>query len=145
MSISDVIVRITHLMSTTGQLLLLFALPAVFAGVAGISFLALVLLVFAPTICLFMQTALSRAREYEADRVGAELAGDVYGLISALQKLEKYHLSLIKRMFRMKWIYTGPSLLLTHPPTKDRIKRLLQISEGGSRDWPDWLHRSHAW
>lgn len=145
MSVSDIAVRITHMISTAGQLILFLSLPAVAAGEVSVSLMGVLLLFFAPTICLFLQAALSRTREYEADRLGVELAGDVYGLASALQKLERYHTGLMQRLFSIKWMYTKPSLLLTHPPTQDRIKQLLEISEDISRGWPTRFKRRPAW
>jgi heat shock protein HtpX len=82
--------------------------------------------------------ALSRSREYEADRGGAELIGTGAPLASALGKIEAYAKQvpmdidpaqasayiinpLTGRQVQFKNLWT------THPPTEDRIARLQQM------------------
>lgn len=142
MSVAGATVRIVHFLSTIGQVLVLLALPALLYGEVQIALLPLLLLFFAPTICLMLMMALSRTREYEADRMGVELVGDVYGLLSALEKLERYHKGWA-RFFLAPWKLSQPSFLHTHPPTKERIDRLLSMS-GRSDGWllrVPWQHR----
>lgn len=137
MNVADATVRIVQFLSTIGQVLVLFALPALLYGEVQIALLPLLLLFFAPTVCLILMMALSRTREYEADRMGVELVGDVYGLVSALEKLERYHKGILSRFFLAPWKLSQPSFLQTHPPTKDRICRLLSMSYTND----DWLLR----
>lgn len=137
MNVADATVRIVQFLSTIGQVLVLFALPALLYGEVQIALLPLLLLFFAPTVCLILMMALSRTREYEADRMGVELVGDVYGLVSALEKLERYHKGILSRFFLAPWKLSQPSFLQTHPPTKDRICRLLSMSDTND----DWLLR----
>ena len=139
MSIAGTTVKIVHLLATFGQILLILALPYLLFGGAQVSALPLLLIFFAPSACILMQLALSRTREFEADRTGAELAGDVYGLISALNKLERYHKGIFSRYIVMPWKMAQPSLLQTHPPTSERIHRLMSMTGIGD----EWLQRSH--
>ena len=89
MTLAAVVGRMTSLMSFFGQMLLLILIPvSLFTG-QGVPLLAIVLLIFAPTISGLLQLALSRTREFDADVGAIELTGDPRGLASALAKLER--------------------------------------------------------
>jgi heat shock protein HtpX len=98
---------------------------------------ALVLLILAPLAAALIQMAISRSREFEADRSGADLAGSGRGLAGALKKLEMANRRIPLRvpdgqsnMFIVAPL-TGSDmakLFRTHPPTEERIARLLNIS-----------------
>ena len=102
-------------------------------GQNGLEVLALVIL--APIAAALLQMALSRSREFEADRSGARLINDGEPLARALEKLEtavrqipmevapaqaqKYIVNpLTGRQVQFKNLFT------THPPTEERIARL---------------------
>lgn len=138
MSLANVTLNISSYLAAAGQIMLLLSLPAIFFTGAQVAVLPLLLLLFSPTVCALLQLALSRTREFEADKTGVQLAGDVHGLISALQKLEKYHDGLLNRFMIAPWRLRRSSLLQTHPPTKDRIHRLLSMID--SRDSLLQLH-----
>jgi len=105
-------------------------------GGGGIA--ALLMIFLAPFAALLLQLFLSRTREYSADETGARMVGQPYGLISALEKLEKYNrqipttaispstsaLCIVKPMFGSG---TLSSLFSTHPPLEDRIAVLKQM------------------
>ena len=91
-------------------------------------------IIVAPLAAMLIQAAISRSREFAADKGGAAIAGTPYGLASALRKIE----SASKRvpldanpatahMFIMKPFSGGGMLALfsTHPPTEQRIRALL--------------------
>jgi len=94
----------------------------------------LAMIIVAPLAAMLIQSAISRSREFAADKGGAAIAGTPYGLASALRKIE----SAAKRvpldanpatahMFIMK-PFSGRGMLAlfsTHPPTEQRIKALL--------------------
>ncbi|MDH4144741.1 MAG: M48 family metalloprotease [Acidimicrobiia bacterium] len=95
----------------------------------------LLLSLVAPIAATVMQMALSRSREYEADRLGAELAGDPRPLASALRKIEllaqrtPMDVSPAQATAYIVNPLTGrqvsfAKLFLTHPPTSERIERL---------------------
>jgi len=104
---------------------------------------ALLVMILAPIAAMLVQMAISRSREYEADRAGAELSGQPRALASALQKISNAaevipnpraeqnpasaHLFIINPLHG-----TGvDSLFSTHPATENRIARLLEM-EGGN-------------
>jgi len=84
------------------------------------------LLYLAPTLGSLLQLSLARAREFDADLAGASLTGDPAGLAAALQRIERVQGTLWEDMMlpvpgrRIP----GPSVLRTHPPTEERIRRL---------------------
>jgi heat shock protein HtpX len=95
----------------------------------------LALAILAPIAAGLLQMAISRSREYEADRTGARLIGDGEPLARALQKLEvgarqipmdidPAHASafIVNPLSGRKMSFG--SLWRTHPPTEDRVARL---------------------
>ena len=84
-----------------------------------------------PTLSALSQLALSRNREFEADRSAAELTGDPAGLASALDKLERYQGRFWEQMMLPGRHLPDPSLLRTHPPMPQRIGRLLELIHPG--------------
>lgn len=138
MAFADAISRLTTLMAIFGQLLLLLNLPLILLTDYGISWIAIALLLLAPTISALLQLALSRSREYGADLGAARLLGDPVALASALQTMESYQ----GRVFE-RWLLPGrrspePSLLRTHPPTEERVRRLLALQRRDRREWGGW-------
>lgn len=127
MGLADSISRLTHLLALLGQLAIVLSLPALLLGVAVVNWPALLLLAVAPQLALLAQLGLSRVREFDADRLAAELTGDPHGLASALAKIER-----VSRSWRA-WLLPGwgnpePSWLRTHPATAERIERLLELA-----------------
>lgn len=127
MGLADSISRLTHLLALLGQLAIVLSLPALLLGVTEVNWPALLLLAVAPQLALLAQLGLSRVREFDADRLAAELTGDPHGLASALAKIER-----VSRSWRA-WLLPGwgnpePSWLRTHPATAERIERLLELA-----------------
>jgi heat shock protein HtpX len=127
MGLADLVGRLTRLMTLFGLLLLVLALPLLLGGAANIPLLVIPLLVFAPQITTLLQLALSRAREYEADRDAAGLTGDPLGLASALAKLERFQRGVWEQILMPGYRLPEPSLLRTHPPTAQRVARLREL------------------
>jgi heat shock protein HtpX len=97
----------------------------------------LLMMILAPIAALLIQMAISRSREYEADRLGADLAGSGRGLASALEKLHNASRRVPLKvpdaqanMFIVQPL-TGSGMLrlfTTHPPVEKRIQRLMAAS-----------------
>ncbi|MGZ4953734.1 MAG: zinc metalloprotease HtpX [Methylobacter sp.] len=129
MTYADVLNRITNTLSLTGFLLTFLNLPLYFLGLVTISWLALGVLIVAPTIMSFLQLSLSRMKEFNADRQAVLLTGDPEGLAMALAKLEVYESSILDILFGRGHKGSIPSVLRTHPSTEERIKQLLSLKE----------------
>ncbi|MDH5323824.1 MAG: zinc metalloprotease HtpX [Gammaproteobacteria bacterium] len=127
MSLADTFSRLTALMSLLGQFLLLINLPLILFGMVSINWLAIMVLIFAPSVSALAQLGLSRVREYDADLNAARLSGDPEGLARALEKIETTQRHWLQRLFLPSHQQTEPSLLRTHPPTEERIRRLLAL------------------
>lgn len=124
-----IINRATGILSVFGQVLVIINLPLILFSGLAINWLIIGLLVFAPTLAFILQLTLSRVREYSADMGSAELLGSPAPLISALQKIDG-----TPRTFWGNFVYSNrkketSSLFSTHPPTKERIKRLMALKE----------------
>jgi heat shock protein HtpX len=94
----------------------------------------LLMVILAPLAAMLIQAAISRSREFAADATGARIAGNPYGLADALRKIERaaHQVPLdanpaTSHMFIIK-PFSGEGLMSmfsTHPPTAQRIERLL--------------------
>ena len=106
--------------------------------------MALIVLITAPIAAMMLQAAVSRTREYEADRVGAEISGEPDQLASALQRIEKAAEQIpmnvsesamrsTSHMFPVNPFSGGRfmSLFSTHPDTQDRVERLMHMARTG--------------
>ncbi len=150
MALASLAGRFTHMLSVFGQFMLLLSLPMVFMGQLMISWPAIFLLIFSPTLSSLLQLALSRAREYNADMGAAALMGNPRPLASALAKIGRVQHSqlgnllwpTVARMPQTSW-------LRTHPPTKERIRRLLEADSSNLRpqiysNYSDGWRNQHA-
>ena len=79
MGIADLAGRVTRMMSLLGMGLLLFSVPMWLSGGSLVSFVLIMLLIFAPQLTTLLQLALSRSREFDADLDAAGLTGDPLG------------------------------------------------------------------
>jgi heat shock protein HtpX len=92
----------------------------------------LIVAIVAPIAALFIQMAISRSREYQADKSGAMMSGNPMGLANALLKLERGN-ELVPtetspataHMFIVSPLSGGfAGLFSTHPPIQDRVEKL---------------------
>ena len=131
MATAEVINRITGLMALFGYLMLFFYLPVLLLKYETVPWMLLLTLIFAPYLSALMQLALSRTREFNADTEAVNLTGDPKGLISALTKLENYQHNWLRQL--LPGLHAPqPSLLRTHPSTRERIRRLKEIAQQDS-------------
>jgi len=96
----------------------------------------LLVAILAPLAATLIQMAISRAREFEADRGGAEISGDPHALADALAKIDAYARGIpmasaeahpeTAQMMIMNPLSGGglAGLFRTHPATEERIARL---------------------
>jgi len=136
MNLADTMSRLTGWLSYFGMILLIVSLPLWLAGGTGIPWLLVLLLMAAPTLMSLLQLALSRSREYDADLGAAELTGDPIGLAAALEKLERRQGRFWEEILFPGRRIPDPSLLRTHPPTAERVRRLLHLAGPGARPPP---------
>ncbi len=117
-------------------------------GMNPLALLATIIL--APIAAALIQAAISRTREFMADESGAKVSGDPVGLASALQKIsdprllsrlgaadelqvEKpamSHLYIVSHLSGEGFANLFANLFATHPPTQERIKRLMAMAKG---------------
>lgn len=138
MSLADLISRLTSILSLFGQILVLVNLPLLWWSDVQVNWWAIALLVFAPQITVFAQLGLSRTREYDADLNAVLLTGDPEGLASALAKIERGPHHWFK-VWRPGYGVPEPSWLRTHPPTEERIRRLLTLRPRPEFRLQDWV------
>ncbi len=129
MKLADVISRATSFLSYFGIFLLLLNIPLMMTTAATVPWSLVLLFVFAPTLMSLLQLALSRTREYDADLDAARLTADPTALASALAKLERYQGRFWEELFLPGRRIPEPSLLRTHPPTDERVRRLMELAD----------------
>lgn len=96
----------------------------------------ILVMILAPLAASLIQMAISRAREFEADRGGAEISGDPLALADALTKIDAYARGIpmatadahpeTAQMMIMNPLSGGGlrGLFSTHPSTEERVARL---------------------
>jgi heat shock protein HtpX len=101
----------------------------------------ILVMILAPIAASLIQMAISRAREFEADRGGAEISGDPRALASALQKIHQYAHGGIPMAAAERHPETAQMMIMnplsagglrgmfsTHPSTEERVERLLAMA-----------------
>ena len=108
-------------------------------GLVGMLFTIIV----APIAAMLIQLAISRSREYDADKSGGQICGNPLALASALEKIEYYAQNArpmeqatpaTSHMFIINPLANSGKMLMnffsTHPATADRIARLREQAAG---------------
>jgi heat shock protein HtpX len=103
---------------------------------------AILIMILAPVAAMLIQMAISRSREFEADRGGAEISGDPQALAAALRKIHDYahqipmdtaqqHPETAQMMIINPLSAEGiQGLFSTHPSTEERVARLMAMAQG---------------
>lgn len=104
--------------------------------------IVLLLMAFlAPVLAMVMQMAISRTREYGADRAAVEATGNPDAMASALRRIESFAHSYkmptaegTQHMFIINPLTGGgiSKLFSTHPPTDKRIAAIMQLKAQGA-------------
>lgn len=129
MGIADIIKGSVSLVARIGFFMMLFSFSSFMIGRPGWNLLLSGgVMMLAPSVATMLQLALSRTREFNADRGAAVLTGDARGLASALIKLERHRpKGMMERIFGTADGVRQPNMLRTHPPTDDRVEALMQL------------------
>jgi heat shock protein HtpX len=100
----------------------------------------LLVMILAPLAAMLVQMAISRTREYSADRAGAMICGQPLWLARALQRIEQLARGVVNEpaernpasahLFIINPLHMGgiDNLFRTHPPTADRVRRLRDLA-----------------
>jgi heat shock protein HtpX len=100
----------------------------------------LAMMILAPIAAMLVQMAISRTREYAADRMGAQIAGEPMWLVTGLQRIENAahhvpnetaeHNPATAHMFIINPLsgQRMDSLFSTHPATENRVAALMQLA-----------------
>ena len=109
---------------------------------------AILIMILAPLAAALVQMAISRTREFEADRSGAQLSGRPLWLASALERIssgvartenvEAEEHPATAHMFIINPLHAGgmTSLFASHPPTEERIARLEEMAREMGQEPP---------
>jgi heat shock protein HtpX len=114
-------------------------------GLVGV----LLVTLLAPIAAMLVQSAISRSREFEADRVGAELTGRPLWLADALAEIDRSARQTLNapadanpataHMFIVNPLHGGMSgLFASHPPTAERIARLRAMVPAPAQSTGPW-------
>lgn len=134
MSMAAAMTRLTFWLATAVQVMVLLMLPMAMAGEWEVPWLLLFVVVISPTLSTLLQLALSRNREYTADLEAAAITGDPKGLASALDVLERCNGAWLTTLFGRRQMPAWIDWLQSHPPTRERIRRLLELGESQGED-----------
>ena len=130
MSLADSMSRLVSTACRLGFFMLLMSgFASIFGSGGGLRvLLAFAVMFFSPTLMVLLQLALSRSREFNADLGAVQLTGDALGLASALNKLERISSggSFWQKILRPGGRRAQPAMLRTHPPTEERVNRLME-------------------
>lgn len=104
----------------------------------------ILVMILVPLAATIVQMAISRSREYEADRMGAEICGKPRSLATALEKIAGLAGQIVNReaernpasahlfIINPLHVHAMDGLFSTHPSTENRVRRLLEMEGAGT-------------
>lgn len=110
----------------------------------------ILIMILAPLAASIVQMAISRSREFEADRIGAAICGKPRALASALEKISGAAGHIVNReaeqnpatahlfIINPLHVHAIDGLFSTHPSTEERIRRLLAMESGSVSPANPW-------
>jgi heat shock protein HtpX len=113
-------------------------------GIVGV----IAMMIVAPLAAMLVQMAISRTREYEADRIGAEIVGNPLWLAAALRQIQGFASQIdnhaaernpgTAHMFIINPLHAHgyDNLFSTHPSTENRVAALQKMARAGDRIRP---------
>lgn len=129
MSMAATMTRLTVWGTMLVQLALIAMLPSAMAGEFRMPWLELLAVGLAPLASTLLQLALSRNREFTADLEAMTLTRDPQGLADALETLERRNGIWLTTLFGRQQLPGWLRYLQTHPPTSERVQRLMALAE----------------
>lgn len=109
-------------------------------GNGGNPIVLLVMAIVAPIVAMIIQMAISRTREFGADRAAVEMTGNPDAMASALNRIQSFAKNYqlpatpgTQHMFIINPLSGGgmSALLSTHPPTEKRIEAIMRLKQQG--------------
>jgi heat shock protein HtpX len=140
MTLSDVVARVAQWMAWIGLWSVFFSVPILVTSGDVRPLLVTVTLVIVPMLVTLAELALNRSREYDADLTATELTRDPEGLARALTVLDSSEGRIWERILVGRTGRPDPMLLQTHPPTAQRVRRLLALQARQERLPPVTTH-----
>jgi heat shock protein HtpX len=122
-------------------------------GIVGV----IAMMIVAPLAAMLVQMAISRTREYEADRIGAEIVGNPLWLAAALRQIQGFASRIdnhaaernpgTAHMFIINPLHAHgyDNLFSTHPSTENRVAALQKMVGAGDRIRPNADARQRPW
>lgn len=123
--------RLTGFMSQIAIIMVIFSIPLMLMGQVTIHPLVFLLILLAPSLAILMQMALSRAREFAADRRAAALVGSAQGLARALSRIDAAGRRMVPPWLA-PYMGGGHPWLRSHPATPERVQVLSAIPDDPS-------------
>ncbi len=140
LQLSGVVAQAALTMLRVGTWLAVIGVLLTGGGMARAALLTMLALVVPPLVGA-LRSALSRTRELAADADAARLTGDPLALARALSRLDQYH----RRHGGVAAVRRLPEWLSSHPPTEERVRKLLDLAGRSGMSTPSTRFDRMSW